>query len=286
MVDAGTVKGTVTPESASLTGIGPAKLVASVGHDSAAAVAAIPGFGKNKLYISIGTQISMGIETDEPLVSEAAYQGGFKNTGGIARRKIIYRDFSAFWLINELRAALKREGREYSFDELHSLAEEAKSLNAYIDNEYPTFNTPGGDIRVKMAEYLQQTGQAVPQTVGEWVRCIFESLALKVKYCADYLKNTLGMPLEDAFVINGGSRNTLLVQLLSDALRLPIHAGMPYATLAGNLLTQFYADGKVSSVEEMREVAGRSFQMKEYEPQPGRDWDAALQAAVEKNVCH
>ena len=26
----------------------------------------------------------MGIETDEPLVSEAAYQGGFKNTGGIA----------------------------------------------------------------------------------------------------------------------------------------------------------------------------------------------------------
>ena len=111
----------------------------------------------------------MGIETDEPLVSEAAYQGGFKNTGGIARRKIIYRDFSAFWLINELRAALKREGREYSFDELHSLAEEAKSLNAYIDNEYPTFNTPGGDIRVKMAEYLQQTGQAVPQTVGEWV---------------------------------------------------------------------------------------------------------------------
>ena len=82
-----------------------------------------------------------------------------------------------------------------------------------------------------MAEYLQQTGQAVPQTVGEWVRCIFESLALKVKYCADYLKNTLGMPLEDAFVINGGSRNTLLVQLLSDALRLPIHAGMPYATL-------------------------------------------------------
>ena len=286
LVDAGTVKGTVTPEIASLTGIGPAKLVASVGHDSAAAVAAIPGFGKNKLYISIGTQISMGIETDEPLVSEAAYQGGFKNTGGIARRKIIYRDFSAFWLINELRAALKREGREYSFDELHSLAEEAKSLNAYIDNEYPSFDTPGGDIRVKMAEYLQQTGQAVPQTVGEWVRCIFESLALKVKYCADYLKNTLGMPLEDAFVINGGSRNTLLVQLLSDALRLPIHAGMPYATLAGNLLTQFYADGKVSSVEEMREVAGRSFQMKEYEPQPGRDWDAALQAAVEKNVCH
>ena len=47
LVDAGTVKGTVTPEIASLTGIGPAKLVASVGHDSAAAVAAIPGFGKN-----------------------------------------------------------------------------------------------------------------------------------------------------------------------------------------------------------------------------------------------
>ena len=119
-------KGTVTPEIASLTGIGPAKLVASVGHDSAAAVAAIPGFGKNKLYISIGTQISMGIETDEPLVSEAAYQGGFKNTGGIARRKIIYRDFSAFWLINELRAALKREGRNIP---LMSFTASRKKLN-------------------------------------------------------------------------------------------------------------------------------------------------------------
>ncbi len=49
-------KGHGHPEIASLTGIGPAKLVASVGHDSAAAVAAIPGFGKNKLYISIGTR--------------------------------------------------------------------------------------------------------------------------------------------------------------------------------------------------------------------------------------
>lgn len=282
LVDAGSVKGTIQGHAARRIGNG-VKLVATTSHDSAAAVAAIPGFGAGKLYISIGTNVSMGVELDEPITTGQAFAGGFKNTGGFGRKKIIYRDFSAFWIINELRAGWEADGMDTSFDRLHELAVQAKSVGAYVDPEYAPINNPGGDMTRKLTEYLERTGQPIPETVGEWVRCVFESVALKAKHVAERIHSDLGVPLSEACVINGGSRNTLLVQLIADALGLPVKAGMPYATLAGNLLTQLFADGCVASLTEMRQVAARSFQMKEYAPVSGTQWDEALSAMRERD---
>lgn len=54
----------------SVHGSGNAKVIASVGHDTASAVAGIPGFGVGQVYISIGTNINMGIELTENVTSE------------------------------------------------------------------------------------------------------------------------------------------------------------------------------------------------------------------------
>ena len=93
IVEPRTFKGNRRQEIQIQTGMKNTRLVATVGHDSAAAVAAIPDFGENKLYISIGTNVSMGVERSECLLSREGYLKGFKNTGGIDRKKIIYRDF-------------------------------------------------------------------------------------------------------------------------------------------------------------------------------------------------
>ena len=284
LVEAGSVKGKLTPNVANSTGMGNASLVATTSHDSAAAVAAIPGFGPKKLYISIGTNVSMGIEQDAPLVNQKAFRGGLKNTGGMGNKKIIYRDFAAFWIINQLCSVWQKEGVHYSFDDLHTLAAQAKSPNAFIDTEYPAFNTPGGNMQHKITQYLTLTKQPIPETPGQWVLSIFESIALKTMYVASIIQDAANLSLSEGFVVNGGSRNSLLVQLISNALQLPIQAGMPYATLGGNLLTQLFANGYAASITEMRHIASNTFTMKEYLPQKGKDWNHHLQLAITKGV--
>jgi len=282
IVDAGTIKGKMTKAIAEETKIGSAKLIATVEHDSAAAVAAIPGFECGKLYISIGTNVSMGTMSIHPVISEKAYLAGFKNTGGFGRKKIVYRDFAAFWILNEMRDEWKHDGIDYSFDELHGFAETATSVHSYIDLESPDLNSFDGNMLEKMSGYFGDTKQKIPETVGEWTLCLYESIALRVKYYAESLSDVMSVDFSEAFIINGGSRNVLLDQLISDALQIPVKAGLPYATLVGNLLVQLYSQSLVSSEEQFREVAKKSFPMKEYYPVFQRDWGEELGKARNK----
>lgn len=285
IVDAGTLKGKLSAAVSQQTGLYDADVIATVGHDSAAAVAGIPGFGENKLYISVGTNISMGVEQKESLVTDEAYEGGFKNTGGIGRSKILYRDFSAFWILNELRRNWSQEGKNYSYSDLIAAARKVKSKNVFIDVEEKIFNDAGGDMRIKINTFLKSSGQEEIETVGEFVLCVLESITLKVKYTAEFLRNRLNIPFKQVFVINGGSRNDLLMQMISDSLGTQVHAGLPYATITGNILTQMYALKAVSGIEEMRQLSEASFQLKVYEPDRSKNWDEILVTMIEKQIC-
>lgn len=287
LVDAGSKKGKLLPRLAAETGMAGAEVIASIGHDSAAGVAAIPDFGPGKLYVSIGTNVSMGIEGERPLLSDEAFAGVLKNTGGMERTIITYRDFPAFWLMNGLRSSWQRQGKNYSYPELEEMAKAAKSTGAVVDPEDPAFGGHEADMLRQMQQYLKDTNQPLPQTDGEFARCVLESLALKIKNTAESMQHCSGVPLTEVFVINGGARNGFLVQLISDALGLPLRAGMPYATLAGNLLCQVYSSGGAASLGEMREIAKSSFEMAEYMPKPGlaKNWAERLAAAREKGLC-
>ena len=271
IVEPGTMKGRLGAWAVEKTGMQDTRIIAAVGHDSAAAVAAIPEFGKDALYISVGTSISMGIEREHCLLTREAFEKGFKNTGGIDRRKIIYRDFSASWHINEFLRTKREGGKDYTHPDLIWLAQNTPSPRVYIDVEDGLLNTAGGDACAKMNDYLRRTGQRLLETDGEFIRCIYESIAMKVRYYA-YAFRELKEDFRRVYVINGGSRNGLLMQFISDALNMEICAGMPYATISGNLLTQLYARGEVASVEQMRQLSKESFELKVYEPQQGAQW--------------
>lgn len=285
--DAGIQRGSLLRNVGQSTGAGNAKVIASVGHDTASSVAGIPGFGVGQVYISIGTNINMGIELTENVTSEKAYRGGYKNAAVMEDRNILYRDFSAFWLLNELRRTWKEEGKEYSYQVIMDMAQSRESKGIYVDVDDVSLNNAGGNTKEKINAYLQKTGQPRLQEEGDFVRCILESIALKVKYCTEYFTKELHIPLHRVSVINGGTRNYVLMQMFSDALGMPVYCGLPYATLVGNVLTQMYALGEVRTVDEMRELSDRSFRMKEY--LPGTDtkerWDADLWKMTEKGIC-
>lgn len=271
IVEPRTFKGNLRQEIQIQTGMKNTRLVATVGHDSAAAVAAIPDFGENKLYISIGTNVSMGVERSECLLSREGYLKGFKNTRGIDRKKIIYRDFSACWHLNEFIRTRKEQGITYSFVDLINMALEVKNPVPWFDVEVLSFNEAGGDFCRKMNQYFAQTGQRELTEDGEFVRSIYESIVLKIRHYAEALKE-LGIIYGRINIINGAVRNSLLMQMISNALGKEVYAGMEYATLTGNLLTQLYAMGEVKTVKEMRSLSAECFSMKQYGPEEQEYW--------------
>lgn len=247
-------------------GMSSCKVAAVAGHDSASGVLAIPGFGRGKLYISIGTNVSMGVERDAPFMGEEAFSKGFKNTPGFGKTNIVYRDFPAFWLLNQLKSVLETRGRVYSYEDLMDMARQSAFRGRGFDVEDPAFGRADGDICEKIQKAVLENGGSPLQTEGDFVRCIFESIVSKVAFYAKEFWETLGMAGAEVFVINGGTRNTLLMQMLADALHRPLYAGMPQATLVGNLLAQLYALGEVKDLQEIRELSSRSFALKVYEP--------------------
>lgn len=276
IVEPGTYKGELDKRILLQTGMKKTKLIAAVGHDSASAVAAIPDFKENQLYISVGTNISMGIEADRCMLTRTAYEAGFKNTGGIGRSKIIYRDFSACWHLNEFMRFRREQGIVYTHQQMIRAAEGIDNEVPWFDVEEMEFNDAGGDFCEKMNRYFKRTGQRELVADNEFIRSIYESIALKVRHYASAFPE-MGVSIEMIHLINGAVRNELLMQLICNALGEPVSAGMPHATLAGNLLTQLYASKEIGSVKELRTLSGRSFGMKEYLPQDQGYWQAAAE---------
>jgi rhamnulokinase len=69
-------------------------------------------------------------------------------------------------------------------------------------------------------------------------------------------------------IVGGGSRNSLLNQLVADATGRKVVAGPIEATAAGNLLVQAIGAGEVSGIEAARKIVRQSFPITEFEPQP------------------
>ena len=284
ITDTGRVIGRIQREPAETSRAWNARVISVCGHDTASAVAGIPGFGPGQIYVSIGTNVNMGTEVLHSIVNDRSWNGGMKNAGLIGDRKIFYKDFAALWLLGELQRSWRNAGRTYTYEQIMQMAKECKSRRVYVDTEDTELNNPGGDIREKINACLRAGGCQELETDAEFARCIFESVAMKIKRCAEYIRDEMGLPVKKISVVNGGSRNHVLMQLISDALGMPVYAGMPYATLAGNILTQYYASGEISSVDEIREVAEQSFEMREYQPdlREKSRWDEDMKS-VDRN---
>src|SRR5206468_10268164 len=116
--------------------------------------------------------------------------------------------------------------------------------------------------------FCRETGQPIPKTPAQLIRCAYESLALKYRQVLGWLEALTGQPIDVIHVVGGGSQSSILNQFTADACQRPVLAGPVEATAMGNLLVQVRADGELSSLAEMRAVVRRSCQVTEYQPRP------------------
>ena len=268
----GAVVGLLADASAKETGIGKIPVVAVGAHDTASAIAAVPAEGENWAYLSSGTWSLMGIETRKPLIDKETETMNFTNEGGVEGTFRFLKNITGMWLLEQCRKDWEQEN--YSYEQLANMAKAEKPFRCFVDPDAPDFMNPENMTKA-IGDYCIRTGQTAPENIGQFVRCIFESLAMKYRYTIELLKRVSPHPIEKLHVIGGGSKNAWLCQFTANAIGMPVVAGPAEGTAMGNLLVQAMALGYLESLADIRQVVRNSVETEIYLPQDVSEWDKA-----------
>lgn len=262
--------GVLTEEVQRLTGLGPVPVIAVAGHDTASAVAAVPAMNRNFAYLSSGTWSLMGVETDAPVINRETEELNFTNEGGVEGTIRLLKNICGMWLLERCRLGWE----ETSYPELIAEANACEPFRSLINPDDAAFANPA-DMEQAIRDYCRTSHQPIPETRGQVVRCIFESLALRYRQVLDNLRSLSPRPVEALHVIGGGSRNDLLNQWTANAVALPVIAGPSEATGIGNVMMQALAAGAAADITSMRRLINRSIPLKTFLPEDAEVWDAA-----------
>ena len=256
-------------------GIDP-KIINVASHDTAAAVVAVPSQKDDFIYISSGTWSLMGKELSEPCTTEKAFGYDITNEGGAERKIRFLKNIMGLWIEQESRRQWQRQGEDVSFNELSDAAVASEPLKCLINPDDLSFQTPGNMPR-RIQEYCEKTGQYVPQTKGEIVRCIFDSLAMCYRRTVEMMDDVTGKKTPFINIVGGGTKEEPLCRLTADACGRPVYTGPVEATALGNIAVQAIALGELRDVKEARNVIADSFEIKCFEPHNTEMWDAGYE---------
>ncbi|MFE7846728.1 rhamnulokinase family protein [Microbacterium sp. NPDC057407] len=271
LVDPGTHLGPLRGAARERIGA-PVEVVAVGSHDTASAVVAVPLSSPNAAFISCGTWGLVGIELEEPVLTDAAREANFTNEGGVDGRVRFLHNVTGLWLLSEsVRAWEAEDGSAIDLPELLEAAASVDGGVPIFDANDPRLSAPG-DMPVRIAAVIDETGAAVPGSRPTLVRAIIESIADAFATAVDTAGRLTGRDIDVIHLVGGGSLNNLLCQATADRSGLPVLAGPVEATAIGNVLVQARTHGWFgpdASLETLRKAVAEAFPPVRYEPEAG-----------------
>lgn len=255
IVPCGTVRGYLTDEVSREIGVDyPVPVVAVGSHDTASAIYAMPPAmpGEVRAFLSSGTWSLLGVELDEPVLTEEARLGGFTNERGADGRITLLQNITGLWIVQRLTARWAEQGMDVDFKVLIPAAREAE-IDSVIDVDDPMFHSPL-DMEDAIRLYCRSHGMREPSTQGETLRCVLQSLADRYRRGIEQLNLLLPSPVTGLHIIGGGAKNTLLNELTEEACGIPVSVGPYEATAVGNIMKQAQTMGDISSPADITEI--------------------------------
>lgn len=232
-------------------------------HDTASAVMAVPESTGESVYISSGTWSLMGIESMKAIISDEARLANFTNEGGYDHRFRFLKNIMGLWMIQSIR---HEHNDAYSFAELCELAQENKDFPSRVDVNDDKFLSPD-NMTQAVQDYCKETGQKVPETIGELAEVVYQSLAICYKKAIHNLEEIAGKTYNSIHIIGGGSNAAYLNQLTANATGKKIYAGPSEASALGNMLAQMIRNQEFTSLQNARICVFDSFDIKKYIPE-------------------
>jgi rhamnulokinase len=232
-------------------------------HDTASAVAAVPLFDQHTAYLSSGTWSLVGIENDEPLTSQTAFEANLTNEGGVDGRYRVLKNIMGLWLIQRIRA----ENPSLTFADMTRLASQAEPFQYVMDPNDDAFLNPSS-MTEAIQGWFRQHDKPAPETLSQVVRCIYDSLALAYDDALTQIAAASNRQLNKLRIVGGGNQDHFLNQLCADVCQMNVLTGPKEASALGNVINQFIALDIISCLEEGREIINASSEVKSFEPRP------------------
>lgn len=252
----GEIVGDLSDEVKKIVGFN-SKVCLPATHDTASAVMSIPSIGM-PLYISSGTWSLMGIETTKAVTDDLTRISGFTNEGGYNKSITLLKNIMGLWMIQNIK---KEYNDKYSFSDFVDEARKVKDFNSIVDVNDNSFFAPKSMINA-VKEYCAKTNQAVPESVGEIVLCVYNSLAESYKISAEQMEKMTGTSFNEINIVGGGCQNLLLNEITAKKTGKTVVAGPVEATAIGNIIAQMLAVNAISSLNEGKEIIKNSFEIK------------------------
>lgn len=254
------------------------EIVVVPGHDTSCAVAAIPFEGESRTFISTGSWFIPGLEVDEPIVNQGAFEIPAENVGGVEGTARFVRNIPGFSLLEHCRVAWREAGGTYEYDELLGAVAETPAFGPLIDTGDELFieGHEEGGIEDRIETFCQETGQEPPRGEGAVARCLLESLAAESAVIIDQLLTVAESDADRLHVVGGGVRNAPLCEMIASASGLPIEGGPIEATAIGNVLVQLQSYDEIDSICEGRQLVREATEFERYEPREPDRWTDTL----------
>ena len=272
--DPGTVLGSLSASVAEETGLKNVQVVTVAGHDTASAVAAVPSQSPTPAFLSSGTWSLMGLELPAPVINEQSFSDAFTNEIGVGSTVRFLKNICGLWLIQESKSYWLNNGEDVPYSKMASLAADAEAFRSLIDPDDPRF-IEAGAMPEKIQAFCRETGQPVPESKGEVIRCIYESLALRYATVWDKLTQYTEHKPETLHIVGGGCQDKLLNQFAANAIGVKVAACPVEATGLGNILAQMLADGQIETIAEGRRIVLDSSLVECNEPEDSDIWAEA-----------
>lgn len=258
-IKTGDKKGILKKEIADYLGCKPFDIIAVASHDTASAVLSAPLKNENSAYLSCGSWSLLGVELENPILTDEAFNNGFTNETGYNNTIRFLENINGLWIIQ-----LLQKKYNISFNEMETLAKNNIETKHRIDINDNRFYNPS-DIEEEIINYYKETNQGIIEKKdrGIIISSVYNSLSDSYAKYIESLKNILQKDINYLHIVGGGSRDKLICKLTKDKTNIKAFAGPVECTAIGNILAQFKSLGLLKNVKEMRELVIKSFDIKE-----------------------
>jgi len=238
--------------------------VISVGsHDTASAVAGTPLESSTSAYLSCGTWSLLGIESDHPLINEYTKKYNFTNEGGVEGYIRLLKNINGLWIIQQLKQSWNSNGIKIGFSEISQIASKSEHKEFIINPDDRLFMAPDNMVEA-IKQYCIQTGQGLPQDMGDIARAAYNGIVQQYKNCVNHLEEIIGKNIDTIQMVGGGIQDKFLCKLTADTTGKTVVTGPIEASVYGNSIVQLIGLGFIKNLKEGRKIIKNSIEEKEY----------------------